>query len=145
MLQNTCKKNVHTSIYLRQQKPRNNSAAAAKSLQSCLTLCDPIDGSPSGSAVPGILQARTMEWRNNPSVCQNYVKSEVTQSCPILCNPMDCSLPGSLVHGILQSTRVGCYFLLQGIFPTQGSNPGLLHCRQMHYHLSHSIKNTKNK
>ena len=39
-----------------------NAAAAAKSLQSSLTLCDPIDGSPSGSAVPGILQARTLEW-----------------------------------------------------------------------------------
>ena len=38
------------------------AAAAAKSLQSCLTLCDPIDGSPPGSAVPGILQARTLEW-----------------------------------------------------------------------------------
>ena len=38
------------------------AAAAAKSLQSCPTLCDPIDGSPSGSAVPGILQARTLEW-----------------------------------------------------------------------------------
>ena len=38
------------------------TAAAAKSLQSCLTLCDPIDGSPPGSAIPGILQARTLEW-----------------------------------------------------------------------------------
>ena len=38
------------------------AAAAAKSLQSCLTLCDPIDGSPLGSSVPGILQARTLEW-----------------------------------------------------------------------------------
>ena len=38
------------------------AAAAAKSLQSCLTLCDPIDGSQSGSPVPGILQARTLEW-----------------------------------------------------------------------------------
>ena len=38
------------------------AAAAAKSLQSCLTLCDPIDGSPPGSTVPGILQARTLEW-----------------------------------------------------------------------------------
>ena len=37
-------------------------AAAAKLLQSCLTLCDPIDGSPPGSRVPGILQARTLEW-----------------------------------------------------------------------------------
>ena len=38
------------------------AAAAAKSLQSCPTLCDPVDGSPPGSAVPGILQARTLEW-----------------------------------------------------------------------------------
>ena len=40
----------------------SNAAAAAKSLQSCPTLCDPIDGSPSGSPIPGILQARTLEW-----------------------------------------------------------------------------------
>ena len=40
----------------------DSAAAAAKSLQSCLTLCDPIDGSPPGSPVPGILHARTMEW-----------------------------------------------------------------------------------
>ena len=38
------------------------AAAATKSLQSCLTLCDPIDGSPSGSPIPGILQAKTLEW-----------------------------------------------------------------------------------
>ena len=42
--------------------PLPAAAAAAKSLQSCPTLCDPIDGSPPGSAVPGILQARTLEW-----------------------------------------------------------------------------------
>ena len=40
----------------------DHAAAAAKSLQSCPTLCDPIDGSPPGSAIPGILQARTLEW-----------------------------------------------------------------------------------
>ena len=39
-----------------------NPAAAAKSLQSCLPLCDPIDGSPPGSPIPGIFQARTLEW-----------------------------------------------------------------------------------
>ena len=39
-----------------------SAAAAAKSLQSCSTLCDPIDGSPPGSPIPGILQARTLEW-----------------------------------------------------------------------------------
>ena len=42
------------------------AAAAAKSLQSCLTLCDPIDSSPSGFPVPGILQARTLEWVATP-------------------------------------------------------------------------------
>ena len=41
---------------------RHHAAAAAKSLQSCPTLCDPVDRSPSGSSVPGILQARTLEW-----------------------------------------------------------------------------------
>ena len=40
----------------------SHAAAAAKSLQSCPTLCDPIDGSPPGSPVPGILQTRTLEW-----------------------------------------------------------------------------------
>ena len=39
-----------------------SAAATAKSLQSCLTLCGPVDGSPPGSSVPGILQARTLEW-----------------------------------------------------------------------------------
>ena len=46
----------------KQEHSRKTSAAAAKSLQLCPTLCDPIDGNPPGSAVPGILQARTLEW-----------------------------------------------------------------------------------
>ena len=46
-----------------EEEPAHSAAAAAaKSLQSCPTLCDPIDGSPPGSPVPGILQARTLEW-----------------------------------------------------------------------------------
>ena len=66
-------------------------------------------------------------------------KVSVTQSCPTLCNPMDCSLPGSSVHGILRgkNTGVDCHVPLQGIFPTQISNLGLLHCRQILYCLSH--------
>ena len=64
------------------------------------------------------------------------VKVKSAQSCPTLCNPTDCSLPGSSVHGILQA-GVGCHSLLPGVFPTQGSNPGLQHCRQILYHLSH--------
>ena len=50
--------------------------------------------------------------------------------------PWTVVLPGSSIRGIFQA-RVGCHFLLQGIFPTQGSNPGLLHYRQMLYLLSH--------
>ena len=55
---------------------------------------------------------------------------------------MDCSLPGSSIHGIFQdipgkNTGVGCHFLLQEIFPTQRLNPGLPHCRQILYQLSH--------
>ena len=49
----------------------------------------------------------------------------VAKLCQTLCNPMACSLLGSSVHGI--STGVGCHFLLQGIFPTQGLNFHLLH------------------
>ena len=56
-----------------------------------------------------------------------------------LCDPLDCSLPGSSVHGDSpgKNTPVGCHTLLQGIFPTQGSNPGLPHYRWILYHLSH--------
>ena len=57
----------------------------------------------------------------------------VVQSCPTLCNPMDCSPPGFSVYGILQArihTHRAYYDLLQEIFPKQGSNPGLSHCRQ---------------
>ena len=55
----------------------------------------------------------------------------VAQSCPSLCDPMDCSPPGSSVYGNSpgKNTGVSCHALLQGVFPTQGLNPGLLHCR----------------
>ena len=59
--------------------------------------------------------------------------------CPAFCNPMDYSPPGSSVHvdSPGQNSGVGCHSLLQRIFPTQGSNPGLPHCRQILDHLSH--------
>ena len=62
----------------------------------------------------------------------------VTQSCPTLFNPVDCSPPGSFVHGDSpgQNTGVDNLSLLQGIFPTLGSNPGLSHCRQTLHHLN---------
>ena len=78
----------------------NSAAAASKSLQLCLTLCDPIDGSPPGSSVPGILQARTLEWVAIffSNAC---VHAKSLQSRPTMCNPMDNSPPGFSVHGIL--------------------------------------------
>ena len=62
------------------------------------------------------------------------MKVNVAQLCPTLCDPMDCSPWSSLG----QNTGVGSLSLLQGIFPTQGSNTGgLPHCRQILYQLSH--------
>ena len=76
----------------------------------------------------GLISFR-MDWLNLLAV-QGTLKSLLQHhtskaSCPTLCNPMDCIPPGSSVHG------VGCSSLLQG------SNPGVLHCRQILYHLSH--------
>ena len=63
----------------------------------------------------------------------------VTQSCWTLCDPVDCSPPGSSVHGDSpgENTGVGCRALLQGVFPTQGSNPRLPHCMWTLSCLSH--------
>ena len=63
----------------------------------------------------------------------------VTQSCLELCHPMNCNPPGSSVHGDSPGTNtgVGCHALLQGIFPTQGLNRDLPHCRWIHYLLSY--------
>ena len=79
-------------------------AAAAKSLQSCPTLCDPIDGSPPGSPVPW-----DSPGKNTGVGCHFLLQcmkvkseSEVTQSCPTPSDPMDGSLPGPSVHGIFQ-------------------------------------------
>ena len=79
-------------------------AAAAKSLQSCPTLCDPIDDSPPGSPVPGTLQARTLEWVaiSFSNAWKWKVKVKLL-SCVRLSDPMDCSLPGSSVYGIFQA------------------------------------------
>ena len=74
-----------------------------------------------------------------PNSAQKPVLGLVAQSYLTLCDLVDCSLPGSSVHGDSpgKNTGVGSHALLQGIFPTQGSNPGLLHCRWIRYCLSH--------
>ena len=63
----------------------------------------------------------------------------VAESYLTFCDPMDYSPPGSSVHGDSpgKNTGVGCHAHLQEIFPAQGSNPGLLHCMLLLYHLSH--------
>ena len=80
------------------------AATAAKSHQSCPTLCDPIDGSPPGSR-PWDSPGKNTEVGCHFLLQCMKVKSEseVTHSCPTLLDPMDCSLPGSSVHGILQA------------------------------------------
>ena len=77
-----------------------SAAAAAKSLQSCLTLCDPIDGSPPGSSIPGILQARILEGVA-VAFSDACMHAKSLQSCPTLCDPMVSSPPGSSVHRML--------------------------------------------
>ena len=88
----------------RQQGPHSKQCAIAKSRQLCPTLCDPRNGSPPGSPVPGILQARTLEWVaiffSNAWKRKVKVKS---LSHVRLSDPMDCSLPGSSIHGIFQA------------------------------------------
>ena len=72
------------------------SAAAAKSHQSCPTLCDPIDGSPPGSTVPGILQARTLEW----------VAISFSNACMLSCfsHVRLCATPRTAAHQVPLST-----------------------------------------
>ena len=68
---------------------------------------------------------------------QAGIKIEVSQSCLTPCNPWTSTRLLCPWNSPGKNTGVGCHFLLQGIFPTQGSNLGLVHCRQMLYHLSH--------
>ena len=121
--------------------------------QSCLTLCDPMDRSPPGSSVHGILQVRVLEWVDisfsrgssqpmdrtqvswiagrfftNWATSKAPQKVKVTQSCLTVCN--------SPWNSQGRNIRMGSLSLPQGIFPTHGSNPGLPHCRQSLYQLS---------
>ena len=99
--------------------------SAQKSLQSCPTL------QPQGLSTSLLCllhwQAGSLPLIHLRSLREAAVLCLVSQSCPSLCNPVDCSPSGSSVHGDSpgKSTGVGCHALLQGIFPTQGSNPCL--------------------
>ena len=89
------------------------AAAAAKSLESCPTLCNPIDSSPKGSSVPGILQVRILEWVAI-SFSNACMHGKSLQSCPTLCDPID-GQPTRLLcpqDSLSKNTGVGCHFLL---------------------------------
>ena len=98
------------------RKAMANLAAAAKLLQSCPTLCDPIDGSPSGSPVPGILQARTLEWVaiSFSNAGKWKVKVQLLSRVWLWVTPWTAAyqaLPSMGFPG--NSTGVGCHRLLQ--------------------------------
>ena len=94
--------------------------------QLCLTLCDPTDYIPLGSSVHGILQARILEWVAIP-FSRKLSRSGIEPGSPAL--QVNCLL--SEPPGKLQNTLVSSLSLLQGIFPIQELNWGLLHCRQI--------------
>ena len=81
------------------------AAATAKSLQSCPTLCDPIDGSPPGPPSPWDSPGKNtgMDCHFLLQCMKVKIESEVAQSCLTLNDPMDCSLPGSSILGIFQA------------------------------------------
>ena len=130
----------------------------AKSLQSCLTLCNPMDCSPPGSSVHGILQARILAWVARSSSRGSSQPRDRIHFFSVSCiGTLPLAPPGKPVnlscmfvshsvmsnclrlHGLYparflcpwnspcKNTGVGCHFLLQGIFLTQGLNPGLLY------------------
>ena len=108
-------------------------AATAKSLQLCLTLCNPIDGSPPGSPVPGILQARTLEWVAIPSPMHESEKWKWSQSVWLLATPWTINHQALLFMGFSrQEYWSGLPFPSPGDLP----NPICLHCRQILYQLS---------
>ena len=100
-------------------------------LLECLNCRDPdskLRASGSGSSSPVCTRGSQLSV---------WWKAKVTRSYLTLCDPMDCSSPGSSVLGIFQQEYwSGLPFPSSGSFPTQGSNPGLLHCRWILYHLS---------
>ena len=115
------------------------------------SLCDHMDCMAPGSSVHGIF------WAGNTGVDSHFLLQDLSDpgincvsciSCAVclvtplystLCDPMDRTPLGSSVHGnsLGKNTGVGGHAFLQGIFPTQGSNPCLVHYRRILYHLSH--------
>ena len=80
------------------------------------------------SCIGGQILCYWATWRHSKWGCAVLCCVKLLQSCPTLCDSRDCSPPGLLCPWDYpgKNTRVGCYFFLQGIFPTQGSNPSLM-------------------
>ena len=107
------KLNIYIYIYTHTHTHFENChAAAAKSLQLCPILCDPIDRQPTRLCRPWDSAGKNTGVGCHFLLQCMKVKSEieVTQSCPTLSDTMDCSPPGSSVHGIFHSTGVGCQY-----------------------------------
>ena len=118
--------------------------------QLCPTLCDPMHCSPPDSSVHEILQARTLEWVAIPFSRRSSQPIDLTQvshivgrfftvwatreaqSRSVMFNSLQLHRLHNPWNSLGQNTGVGGLFLLEGIFPTQGSNPGLPHCRGSH-------------
>ena len=102
----SCKyRELEKTIFKKTMDKHDAAAAAAKSLQLCLTLCYPIDSSSPGSSVSGILQARILEWVaisfSNACMHAKLCLTRCLTLCLTLCDRIDSSPPGSSVHGIL--------------------------------------------
>ena len=114
--------------------PSLDTAAAAKSLQSCLTLCDPIDGSPPGSHVPGIIQARTLEWVaiSFSNAWKWKVKVKSLSSDWLLATPWTAAYQASLSMGFSRQeswSGVPLPFLQFGHTPSWFTVFGFLSCQ----------------
>ena len=109
------------------------AAAAATSIQSCPTLCDPIDGSP-----PRLPRPWDSPGKNTGVGCHFLLQcmkvkreSEVAQLCPTLQDPMDCGLPGSSAHGIFQARVLewGAIAFSAGLHSAANNFPRFSNCR----------------
>ena len=109
--------NFFVSLDVKQPSYRQHAAAATKSLQSCPTLCNPIDGSPPGSPVPGTLQARTLEWVAIAfsNAWKWKVKVKSLSHVRLLVTPWTAAHQAAPSMGFSRqkSTGVGCHCLLR--------------------------------
>jgi len=119
---------VHSYLWGSRQ-PINTQAAAAKSLQSCPTLCDPRDGSPPGSAVPGILQARTLEWVaiSFSNACKWKVKGKSLSCVWLLATPWTAAYQAPPSMGFSRQEYWSGVPLPSPVVPIEGRNKAAIY------------------